>query len=118
MLSRPSGLTRSAWDAGPRKHGTRRASKTEDDDMEEEKDWRLTGQERYLMGRILVRKTYISPRADWDHDHCAFCWAKFMRNGEAGTCQEGYVTEDNQCWICLRCFADFKNKFQWTVTEN
>ncbi len=86
--------------------------------MEQEKDWRLTDQEPYLMGKMLVRKTYVPPRPDWDHDHCAFCWATLMQNGEAGTYKEGYVTEDNQCWwICPPCFAGFKDKFEWTVKE-
>jgi hypothetical protein len=87
------------------------------DVMEQEKDWRLTGQELYLLGKTLVRKTYVPPRCDWDHDHCVFCWAKFMQNGEASTYQDGYATEDNQYWICPPCFADFKDKFEWTVKE-
>lgn len=85
--------------------------------MEQEKDWRLTGQERYLLEKTLVRKTYAPPRPDWDHDHCAFCWAKFMQNGEEGAYQEGYATEDSQYWICPPCFVDFKDKFQWTVKD-
>jgi hypothetical protein len=44
------------------------------------KDWRLQGQERYLAGTELVWRAYRqnSDNLNWDHDHCAFCWAKFM----------------------------------------
>jgi hypothetical protein len=40
-----------------------------------------------------------------------------MQNEEAGTYQEGYVTEDNRHWICPPCFADFRDKFRWTVKD-
>lgn len=84
--------------------------------MNKENDWRLTGQERFLRGKTLIRRTYHRPSPTWDHDHCVFCWAKFME-AEAGDYQEGYVTEDGYYWICPLCFDDFKDKFQWTVKE-
>jgi hypothetical protein len=40
-------------------------------------------------------REYRSPSADWDHDHCLGCWAKFMEAGhsrEADILHEGYVT--------------------------
>jgi hypothetical protein len=42
-------------------------------------DWRLQGQERYLSGAKLLRKTYrgAQTRPGEDHDHCEFCFAKF-----------------------------------------
>ena len=46
--------------------------------MAEADDWRLTGQEKYLLGVELVRKSYRARSASWEHDHCSFCWAKFM----------------------------------------
>ena len=63
--------------------------------MEREHDWRLTGQERFLKGKTFVKKRYTAPSPNWDHDHCAFCWTKFMENEVPGTFQEGYATEDN-----------------------
>lgn len=46
--------------------------------MAEIEDWRLRGQEDYLQGCTLVRKPYKAWSKDWEHDHCEFCWAKFM----------------------------------------
>jgi hypothetical protein len=85
--------------------------------MERGNDWRLTGQERYLFGKTLVWKSYAPPGPDWDHGHCAFCWAKFTQNGEQGAYEEGYVTEDDQHWVCPPCFADFNERFHWTVKD-
>lgn len=76
------------------------------------------GQERYLKGKTLLRRKYIPPQPDWDHDHCSFCWAKFKERGEPGTIQEGFVTEDNKSWICPQCFADFKAEFQWSIKDD
>jgi len=78
-------------------------------------DWRLTNQEKFLKGSILVRKRYVKPREDWDHDHCVFCWAKFMEDERSDALNEGYVTSDGRHWICLTCFHDFHESFEWKV---
>jgi phage terminase large subunit-like protein len=83
--------------------------------MLEENDWRLTGQEKYLKGVTLSRRPYSRIREGWDHDHCAFCWAKFMETGPPDTLTEGYTTEDNYHWICIQCFEDFQEMFGWAV---
>jgi len=85
--------------------------------MEKEQDWRLSGQDRYLKGKTLLKKRYIAPSPDWDHDHCAFCWTKFGESVELETIQEGYTTEDNMYWVCQQGFVDFKNKFQWITKD-
>lgn len=41
-------------------------------------NWRLRGQEDFLEGATLVYKKYWDRRPDDDHDHCEFCWTKFM----------------------------------------
>jgi hypothetical protein len=41
-------------------------------------DWRLTGQEEYLLGAEFIRKPYRARSETWEHEHCEFCWAKFM----------------------------------------
>jgi phage terminase large subunit-like protein len=81
-------------------------------------DWRLTNQEQYLKGSTLRFGAYRQPRADWDHDHCAFCWAKFMEPPAADTLREGYSTLDERTWICPRCFEDFKAMFAWRVDSD
>lgn len=80
-------------------------------------DWRLSGQERYLSRRVLSWRFWWSDRPDWDHDHCAFCWAKFGRAElESDVLQQGFVTSDDSYhWICSACFDDFEARFGWTV---
>ena len=80
-------------------------------------DWRLQGQEQYLTGVSLVRKTWSQARPDWGHDHCEFCGRKFLATGTADSQAEGYTTEDEYYWVCNQCFEDFKDKFKWQVTD-
>ncbi len=76
-------------------------------------DWRLTNQEKYLQNAVLIRREYEPPSAKWDHDHCAFCWARFSRYD--GDLHEGYCTKDRDFWICDECFRDFREMFRFTV---
>jgi hypothetical protein len=87
--------------------------------MTDDNDWRLRKQERYLEGAVLVRRQYrrYAPNPSWDHDHCEFCWAKFMVEDFAGVLHEGYCTVDDYRWICEQCFTDFKDRFGWSVKE-
>lgn len=80
-------------------------------------DWRLTGQEAYLTGATFERRSYNPPSKDWDHEHCEFCWAKLMPKGatdDPSVLGSGYVTDADR-WVCDRCFADFRDKFGWTI---
>jgi hypothetical protein len=80
-------------------------------------DWRLTNQERYLKGVTLVWHAYAPARSKNDHDHCEFCWTKFMQNAQPETLQAGYSTPDRERWICKGCFDDFVDLFGWKVTS-
>ena len=88
-------------------------------------DWRLTGQERYLASATLVMKPYRASETS-DHDHCAFCWRKFVESGSRLETPEsvtsGYAAigrgpdgEDDYHWICDICSGDFRDRFDWTV---
>jgi hypothetical protein len=83
-------------------------------------DWRLRGQQNYLAGATLVRRPYrrYAANRDWDHDHCAFCWAKFMVEDVPGVLHEGYATQDDYHWICSSCFEDFREEFKGTLTDD
>ena len=83
--------------------------------MHDKNDWRLTNQEKYLKGITLQLKKYKRYRDDWDHDHCEFCWEKFSEKLNKAVLSEGYATEDNYRWICIRCFEDFKDLFGWNI---
>jgi len=76
-------------------------------------DWRLQGQETYLIGAIMTFIHYRPYRAGWDHDHCEFCGTKFSLANE--DLHEGYATENHYHWTCKPCFDDFVDMFQWKV---
>jgi hypothetical protein len=83
-------------------------------------DWRLQGQKRYLKKAELCRRTYrrYPNNPDWDHDHCEFCWAKFMVEENPDVFHEGYCTLDEYRWICKKCFDDFHEMFDWKVVPS
>ena len=85
--------------------------------MVDDSDWRLHGQEKYLKGASLVRRTYraYAKNPKWDHDHCDFCGAKFMVEDHPDVLHEGYATLDDYHWICETCFQDFRERFLWTL---
>jgi hypothetical protein len=85
--------------------------------MREADDWRLQGQEEYLKDISLSWKKYTRYSESWEHDHCEFCWAKFMEEDLPDVLHAGYATEDNYRWICEQCFEDFKDMFNWKVSE-
>lgn len=73
-------------------------------------DWRLIrGQDEYLRG-LTFRKTRFVTVGTYDHDHCEFCWEKFMEDcsGIAHCSSEGYLSMDGKFWVCQECFDDFK----------
>lgn len=78
-------------------------------------DWRVHGQERYMMDLVFHWETYRKPSAEWDHDHCDFCWAKFMEEDYPDVLHEGYTAEDGLRWVCKQCFDDFKERFRFRV---
>jgi hypothetical protein len=100
-------------------------------------DWRYD-RLKWLQGCTFRFLEYHAPSKEWDHDHCAGCWAKFadfdgpdiLRKGfvyaepyEVGP-EPGFITqlmeEGMRCipqsavdgfelhWICPQCFEDFR----------
>lgn len=93
-------------------------------------DWRIRDQEDYLMGVSLNHKKFkstlpkiLKPGDDIykynDHEHCIFCWHKFMENCKnmEDCSTDGYCTPDGRTWICENCYEDFKELFKWTLVE-
>lgn len=78
-------------------------------------DWRLQGQENYLKGISLSKQSYEKYREAWEHDHCEFCCAKFSERPE--DMHVGYATANRYHWVCLNCFLDFREMFQWIVVD-
>jgi len=83
-------------------------------------DWRLAGQEKYLKNVTLVKRAYrrYPNNPEWDHDHCAFCHAKFMVEDYPDVLHEGYSTEDEYYWVCEKCVQDFREHFGWMIIES
>jgi hypothetical protein len=84
--------------------------------MREPNDWRLTNQERYLRDVTLSWEAYSPASPENDHDHCEFCFSKFMISPTPDTLHEGYATPDKYRWICRTCFDDFLDLFGWQVS--
>jgi hypothetical protein len=86
--------------------------------MPTEHDWRIDNC-KALHGAKLRRKEYRAPSKEWDHDHCAGCWATFMEIDAPDILHEGYATtveyklgEDYE-WVCPTCFADLRAVMDW-----
>ncbi len=78
-------------------------------------DWRLSfGQERFLANAHLTWQVWIQRHANWDHDHCDFCWATFAADEAPDVQHEAYVTADNRHWVCSECARDFASRFNFT----
>jgi hypothetical protein len=98
-------------------------------------DWRRTGQEKYLRGATLTWRNYQALSGRWEHEHCAFCWQKFLdphyspaheaalRDEPDAQFAAGYTNVGDgdraagKWWICASCFADFKDEFAWTIVQ-
>ena len=83
--------------------------------MREPNDWRLTNQERYLKGVTLVWHSYSPASPKNDHDHCEFCFAKFMKIEGPDILNIGFSTVDRGRWICKSCYEDFADLFAWEI---
>ena len=81
-------------------------------------DWRLTNQMQYLHRASLQWRTYANANPANDHDHCEFCFAKFMTSPENHGLCEGYATADAYRWICKPCYDDFRTLFDWQLSDS
>jgi len=72
----------------------------------------------HLRGQTFWRSSWVRPHADWDHDHCAVCWANFS---EAPELNEGYTTGPDHKhgaryeWVCETCFNKLRDRMGWSV---
>jgi hypothetical protein len=70
-----------------------------------------------MRGAILCLKKWTPYSEEWDHDHCEYCWAKFMESGK-DVLTEGYATEDDYQWVCSECFRDLRDEMGWTLAAS
>ena len=73
-------------------------------------DWRVMGQEGYLMDKHLVHRRFDRAICRDDFLQCEFCW----RILDDKMC---YFESEKQYWVCEACFNEFRPYFHWTVTE-
>ncbi|MCM1225339.1 MAG: hypothetical protein NC548_63920 [Lachnospiraceae bacterium] len=86
----------------------------------EEDDWRLIrGQDEYLRNKKFQYKEFKKLQDDWDHEHCEFCWHKFMENPEGvkDCSKQGYCSVDGKYWVCEECFNDFAEKLNMKLVD-
>ena len=78
-------------------------------------DWRIMGQEGYLLNCRLQHRTYSRALCRADFLQCEFCWDKFDEDPQHP--KKAYFEPKGQYWICEKCYEDFKDMFEWTVQE-
>lgn len=98
-------------------------------------DWRRTGQEDYLSDLRLTWRRFQAYSGSWDHEHCEFCWKKFVDEDYAPWMRAvlqsdspehagfGYTNLRHEevpagrFWICRECFDDFASEFRWRLEQ-
>jgi hypothetical protein len=85
-----------------------------------DKQWRIDNAE-HLRGVRLKLQAYVQWRDDWDHDHCAGCWAKFAMFEGPDILHQGYATMsdypkgERYAWVCASCVADLREDMGWVL---
>lgn len=94
-------------------------------------DWRR-GQPGAPKGTRFRWREYVAPKPEWNHDHCLFCWAKFVPRSEEGKewlsrdthtiYFAGYATVEPSGsgfeWVCPSCFDDFAAELDFSVVDD
>ena len=78
-------------------------------------DWRVMGQEGYLIEKHLQHRRFHRELCHEDFDQCDFCWTSFENNDN--TPVRAYFAPQEHVWICENCYRDFYSHFRWTVEE-
>jgi len=94
------------------------------------------GQERYLSGIQFTWKRYQALSGNWEHEHCEFCFKKFLDPAYADWMRQTLASDSKDCaaagftnvrhdetpagrhWICRSCFEDFAPEYRWEVVES
>jgi hypothetical protein len=93
------------------------------------------GQESDLPpGTALVFRACRARSETWEHEHCLFCFAKFM-DPDFSDAHRRYIEEHNDVltegytttsehpqgagwhWVCLRCVEDFAEEFGLRIAD-
>ena len=73
-------------------------------------DWRLDGKDNWPAEREFRWVPWFSKQPDWDHDHCAFCWAEFaaIATEHAPLAAGWLAVDDDATWVCPECMEAFR----------
>ena len=97
----------------------------------------------HLKASTFTFADYTPPDAEWDHDHCEGCWAKFALFDAPEILHSGYFTSvelegefteepelikqaresgrnvlakpDTKEWLCPECFHAFRMELAWKL---
>ena len=76
-------------------------------------DWRIAGQEGYLLNKQLQYRRFSRSLVRDDFDKCEFCYAPF--DVDPDNPLMAYFEPSGQYWICEECYKDFLVHFNWKV---
>ena len=78
-------------------------------------DWRIAGQEGYLMDKALQHRRFCRAICVEDYLQCEFCWDLFDEDSKHP--RMAYFEPIEKVWVCEKCYQDFQKYFHWTVEE-
>lgn len=78
-------------------------------------DWRIMGQERYLMNKRLQCMKFDRSICIEDYTQCEFCWCTFDEDPNEPLM--AYFEPNEKVWICEECFNDFQKYFHWEIDK-
>ena len=76
-------------------------------------DWRIMGQEGYLLNKELEYRKFDREIAVDDFIQCEFCWDTF--DDDPNNPHDAYYEPETKVWVCEKCFSDFYKRFHWSV---
>lgn len=57
-------------------------------------------------------------RSSGSHAHCELCWVTICDIESDEYEKEGYFCKETGCWICKKCFSDYKSKYGWNDNKH
>ena len=90
-------------------------SDANDKELSWREDWRIMGQEGYLLRQKLQHRRFDRSICFEDYDQCEFCWEVF--DEDPSNPLRCYYSPEKRVWVCEECFNDFNPYFCWQVEE-
>ncbi len=69
-----------------------------------------SGEAPWLINKTLHRQGFV-PTKSGDHEHCEFCWQRISACD--GDDHEGYTDDAQYHWVCMACWEERHNEYQW-----